>query len=241
MRRTLSVLTLRFALIFGWSALVAVPMQCQPSPESVLYSFTGGTDGAEPFTPVILDAQNNLYGTTNQSNLGPGVLFKVTPSGEETVLHTFCFERCTDGDEPSGLIFGPTNDLYGTTIGGGYYGGGILFQLASDDVETVLNSFGALPPSIAPKRLRVRDGAEPAGGVVFDAQGNFYGVTSSGGIYNDGTVFEVTSSGAETILYNFAGGADGTNPSGPLIFDAQGSLYGTTFWGGFTMKAHSSS
>jgi uncharacterized repeat protein (TIGR03803 family) len=124
------------------------------------------------------------------------------------------------------MVFDTQGNLYGTTNGGGdsngcgYGGCGTVFEVKPNGTETVLHSFTHSP-----------DGAFPKASVVFDAQGNLYGTTALGGAYNQGTVFEVTPSGSETVLYSFTGKADGGTPESGLVFDAHGNLYGTT-WGG---------
>jgi uncharacterized repeat protein (TIGR03803 family) len=191
---------------------------------TVLYSFAGGRDGSYPAVAgVILDAKGNLYGTT--SGGGPsnaGTVFRLTKGGQETVLHTFV-GKPTDGALPlAGVILGANGVLYGTTSEGGTSNAGTVFKITTKGTETVLYSFKASP-----------DGANPSAGLVTDAKGNFYGTTVAGGTTGRGTVFEVNGKGKETILHSFAGGAtDGEAPSGTLILDAKGDLYGTTSSGG---------
>ena len=188
--------------------------------EKTLYSFTGGLDGANPLGSLVRDAQGNLYGTTLEGGVkGMGTVFMVTRSGKETVLFAFSGK---DGAYPcSNLIQDAQGNFYGTTQGGGLYNAGTVFKFTLSGVETVLYSFTGLA-----------DGFEPYAGLVQDASGNFYGTTLQGGINGDGTVFRLTPSGNETVLYNFTGGADGLLPYGGLVLDAQGNLYGTTLWYG---------
>jgi uncharacterized repeat protein (TIGR03803 family) len=150
--------------------------------ETVLYSFTGGADGANPSAGLVRDAAGNLYGTTFLGGVESGscggscgVVFKLSPTGSETVLHSFT--GGADGANPSaGLIQDAAGNLYGTTFLGGVEsdscGGscGVVFKLSPTGSETVLHSFtgGA-------------DGAGPYAGLIQDAAGNLYGTTSEGG------------------------------------------------------------
>ncbi len=133
--------------------------------------------------------------------------------------------------EPSGaLIFDGAGNLYGTTRIGGVNELGTVFELTPNGngtwTEELLYSFGS----------QSHDGAYPSGALVFDTAGNLYGTTESGGTTGSGTMFELTSNGdgtwAETTLYSFGNAPDGNYPSGDLIIDAAGNLYGTTQYGG---------
>jgi uncharacterized repeat protein (TIGR03803 family) len=187
--------------------------------ERVIYNFTGGVDGGEPYSSLIRDAQGNLYGTTEVGGAyGIGTVFAVTRAGVETVLHSF---TGPDGGYPiAGLIQDAQGNFYGTTDGGGANNKGTVFKLTPSGTETVLYSFtgGA-------------DGWNPYSGLVQDANGTLYGTTVYGGANGDGTVYKVTLSGVETVLYNFNGGACGSHPNGGVVLDAQGNLYGTTLIG----------
>jgi uncharacterized repeat protein (TIGR03803 family) len=183
-------------------------------------------DGAYP-SGLILDSQGNLYGTTSAGGASSsGVAFKLDPSGTETLLHTFTGPP-NDGSSPgSSLIMDAQGNLYGTTESGGAYNNGTVFKLTPSGTETVLHSFAGSP----------NDGFFPEAPLIMDAQGNLYGTTFAGGNPNCvdgcGTIFEITSSGTEKVLYSFTGGADGAYSHSSLIFDAQGNLYGTTYAGG---------
>jgi uncharacterized repeat protein (TIGR03803 family) len=148
--------------------------------ETVLYSFTGGSDGGAP-QGVIRDCDGTLYGVTalggnGQGILGSGVVFSLDRKGTFTVLHTF--SGGADGGGPDGQLLLDRGDLYGTTYYGGNlaavncpgYGCGVVYKLNPAGEETVLYNFTGLA-----------DGSGPAGGLVQDAEGNLYGVTSSGG------------------------------------------------------------
>jgi uncharacterized repeat protein (TIGR03803 family) len=148
-------------------------------------------------------------------------------AAQEKVLHSFN-ENGVDGYSPSGaLIFDTSGNLYGTTLFGGSYNLGSVFELdARDRTETVLYSFSG----------STNDGYSPFGDLIFDSTGNLYGTTFYGGAYYGGIVFELTptvgGNWTETILHNFEGGTDGSQPHSGLIFDNAGNLYGTTFYGG---------
>ena len=189
--------------------------------ETVLYSFTGGTDGGKPVGGVIRDAARNLYGTTQSGGAsGAGVVFKLDPSGEETVLYTFT--GGSDGANPNaGVIRDAEGNLYGTAEFGGASGAGVVFMVDPSGNETVLWSF-----------TWGNDGALPLAGLTRDSAGNLYGTTLIGGADFAGAVFMVDPSGQETTLWSFTGGADGGYPLGGVIRDPSGNLYGTTNGGG---------
>jgi len=197
----------------------------------VLYAFKGNPDGAVPFAGTLIrDAAGNLYGTTinggdsgnGTCTAGCGTVFKLDPSGHETVLYRFG-EAPPDGDFPvSGVIRDSAGNLYGTT----YWGGtadycGTVFQVTPGGKETVLYSFVG----------GESDGCSPQSNVLRDDSGNLYGTTENGITNNGGTVFKVTAGGQETLLHYF-NGPDGSAPLAGLIQDAAGNLYGTTFGGG---------
>jgi uncharacterized repeat protein (TIGR03803 family) len=185
--------------------------------EKVLYSFTGGGDGSLPSGGLAMDAKGNLYGTTYVGGAnGMGAVFKLTPRGTETVLHSF--GGAGDAYNPEDpLTIDASGNLYSTTEFGGIADEGALFKVAPKGKETILYSFTG-----------GSDGALPRGGVIMDASGNLYGTTSSGGDSNLGTVFKLTPSGEKPVLYSFGGGSDGTEPAAGLIMDDSGNLYGTT-------------
>jgi uncharacterized repeat protein (TIGR03803 family) len=188
---------------------------------NALYSFQGSSDGGEPFDSALYrDSQGNLYGTTmfDGGLISFGVVFKVTPEGTETVLHTFL--GGSDGAHPKGsLIADREGNLYGTTSSGERLSGGTVFRITQTGVLTELHTFSGA------------DGYDPEAGLAMDAQGNLYGTTFSGGTSNDGVVFEITPENDETVLHDFAGN-DGATPYSGLIIDGQGILYGTTGFGG---------
>jgi uncharacterized repeat protein (TIGR03803 family) len=148
-----------------------------------------------------------------------------------TVLYNFTFHGSgfPDGAYPfAGVIRDTKGNLYGTTLLGGdagtgcnTYGCGVVFEVDTNGTETVLYSFQGST-----------DGRQPLAGVIRDSQGNLYGTTNLGGTYDCGTVFKVSKTGNETVLYNFAQTMDGCDPAGGLLRDKKGDLYGTTYGGG---------
>jgi uncharacterized repeat protein (TIGR03803 family) len=186
-----------------------------------IYNFTGGADGAGPNASLLRDSEGNLYGTTVLGgDTQFGTIFKVSPNGTETVLHSF---SASEGNEPyANLVTDGKGNLYGTTHFGGFGDEGAVFKLESNGTYTVIHYFQGSP-----------DGALPYSGVIVDQKGNLYGTTSMGGAYNEGTVFKVDPNETETVLYSFKGRpSDGAEPIGGLLSDTKGNLYGTTVYGG---------
>jgi uncharacterized repeat protein (TIGR03803 family) len=195
--------------------------------EKILYSFgSQAGDGAYPFAGLIFDKEGNLYGTTYEGGAyGDGTVFELTAAGTETVLYSFG-SQTGDGTYPfAGLIFDKKGNLYGTTINGGAYGGGTVFELTAAGAEKVLYSFGS----------QAGDGARPYAGLTFGKKGNLYGTTKGGGSDGSGTVFELTAAGTEKVLHSFSidgGDGDGYFPYAGVTFDKTGNLYSTTYAGG---------
>jgi uncharacterized repeat protein (TIGR03803 family) len=209
--------------------------------ETVLYSFPGSVNGANPYGGLIADSAGALYGTTGGGGTstncslgsGCGTVFKLTPpSWTPTVLYSFQGATVGDGSGPQGsLVFDKKGSLYGTTSSGGAYGFGTVFELTPPTVsggawtETILYSFKG-----------GTDGASPASNVIFDLT-TLVGTTPVGGASNFGTVFQLTppkkkgSPWTEAILYSFTGRSDGGKPYGGVVLKAK-NLYGTTLDGG---------
>ncbi len=213
--------------------------------ESVFYKFCTATkcaDGGAPQGGMVMDSSGNLYGTTSGGGAYlHGTVFKLSSSGMETVLHSFCAKtNCPDGEVPFGglALNTATNILYGTTGAGGTVkcgqssdGCGTLFEISTSGTNfKTLHDFGS-----------AGDGIEPYGGLAIDKAGNVYGTTLVGGTdLPDGTVFEYTAGGTYSILWNFSG-SDGGRPMGTLTLDSKGNLYGTTSVGGDLSCASDSS
>ena len=209
-------------------AFVPVAPLAQAQTFTVLHTFSDPSDGAFPNGGLILDPRGDLYGTTSEGGTGPcdggcGTVFELNPSGTMTILYSFTGTN-GDGKYPQGgLVRDASGNLYGTTYGGGTsgtacngYGCGTVFMVNKIGHETVLYSFtGGV------------DGATPEAGVVRDSEGNLYGTTHLGGVYDWGTVFMVDTSGTEpqpmpvgygtifkldtagkfTVLHTFTGGS----------------------------------
>jgi uncharacterized repeat protein (TIGR03803 family) len=197
----------------------------------VLFTFTGNMkqDGAYPLAGLVRDVAGNLYGTTSYGGThGWGVVFKLSPTGSETVLHSFT--NGADGAYPAaGLIQDAAGNLYGTTYGAGAHGFGVVFELIRCDSEPSGYEFRPLYSFTGGAA-----GAYPLAGLVRDMAGNLYGTTSYGGTHGWGVVFKLSPTGSETVLHSFTNGADGAYPAAGLIQDAAGNLYGTTTQGGAT-------
>jgi uncharacterized repeat protein (TIGR03803 family) len=205
--------------------------------ETVLHKFNASQSGYGPESLLVEDSEGNLYGTTYiGGEKGYGTVFKIDKAGGEKILHNFT--GGSDGCTPSsGVIRDWAGNLYGVTLDGGAgfcnSGLGVVFKVDTAGHETVLHTFSG------------GNGANPSTALLFDQQGNLYGATDNGGTSDVcdrgcGTVFELSpqedGSWSETVLYNFcslSNCADGEEPArGPLVRDAAGNLYGTTyFWG----------
>ncbi len=196
--------------------------------ETVLHSFEASSkdDGKNPRSGLV-GVAGTLYGTTVKGGAAScycGTVFKVTLSGTETVLHSFSGEP--DGFGPEYGLLGVSGTLYGTTPSGGANNEGTVFAISTSGKETVLHSFAGEP-----------DGAQPKGALI-NVNGTLYGTTTGGGancssIGGCGTVFTLTPSGDETVLYSFKGGkADGRYPTQAPLLDINGTLYGTNKYGG---------
>jgi len=203
---------------------------------TVLYSFTSGADGGEPYKGVTADREGNLYGSAVTGGSGSceggcGVVYKLTNSGgtwSQTVIHAF-----TGGDDGSGpgarVTLDPSGNVYGMAPTGGAYGSGTIYKIHQEHNGTwnltVIHAFtgGA-------------DGATGSAGRMVLRHRRLYGAATAGGTYGSGVVFELRPTGRGgwnfRTIYSFRGQPDGVFPYGALLFDRVGNIYGTTYYGG---------
>lgn len=205
--------------------VLALAALAQAQTFTVLYNFTGSSDGAYPSASLITAKAGNLYGTAYLGGAyGNGLVFELNSAGAETVLYNFKGGPSDGGSPFAPVIRDSKGNIYGTT----YYGGssycGVVFKIDAEGNESVLYSFAG----------GTSDGCYPYQGLVRDKAGNLYGTTHDGGFSGYGTVFKIDTAGNETILHNFAGGSsDGQSPLyGHLFRDKEGNLYGLTTYGG---------
>ncbi|MGO9518935.1 MAG: choice-of-anchor tandem repeat GloVer-containing protein [Candidatus Korobacteraceae bacterium] len=208
---------------------------------TTLYSFCSQpycADGQQPSASLVQATDGNFYGTTSDGGYGGpsgnGTVFRITPSGTLTTLHSF---KGADGAYPAAALM-QANDgnFYGTTWHGGFNnvqwcsdGCGTVFTITMSGTLTTLYDFCGQNGCL--------DGYYPEAGLVQASDGNLYGTTSwgGGGLYTDGTIFRITPSGTLTSLYSFCSQpncADGLGPQAGLVQGTDGSLYGTTLEGG---------
>jgi uncharacterized repeat protein (TIGR03803 family) len=195
--------------------------------ETVLHSFTGAPDGGDPYAGLVRDKVGNLYGTTYAGgSSGNGTVFKMDRSGKETVIYSF--GPYPDAAQPSSsLILDSAGNLYGASQEGGnatgcFGGCGTIFKVDATGQETVLYN------------LTQSTGNYPVASPFRDHSGNLYGTALEGGSGSScsggcGTIFKLSKNHKEKTLLNFAGGSTGGYPEAPLVRDAKGDFYGTTY------------
>lgn len=204
--------------------LAAVGVSAAAQTYTDLYNF--GSKSGDPSNPeytgaIVQGRDGNLYATgPNGGASGYGAIFKITPSGTLTVIHSF---DGTDGNYPlSGLILGSDGNFYGTTFSQGSYGGGTVFKITPAGALTTLYNF---PGSAG------TDGTYPYSPPIQGTDGSWYGTTSAGGANSFGTVYKVTPAGVFTTIYSFDD-THGNGPRDPLVQGSDGNFYGTAVYGG---------
>ena len=186
-----------------------------------LYSFLGGSDGSQPYAPLVQGPDGLFYGTAARKRIGH-LWHAFSKSALRAPSRQLCeFTNGLDGGMPvGGLAVGTNGALYGTTTGpqNGY---GTLFKVTTNNVFTALYSFTG-----------ASDGDYPQAGLVLGSDGNFYGTTALGGTNGGGAVFRISHAGGFSKVMSFIGGLDGNEPLAPLVQDTNGDFYGTTYLGG---------
>lgn len=192
---------------------------------TTLHSFGDSSgDGAVPAAGLVQGADGNFYGTTAFGGTSyQGTVFRITPAGAVTLLHSFSAST-TEGAAPfAALAQGSDGNFYGTTALGGMHSQGTVFTIDSTSSLTTLHSFSGSP----------NEGAGPLAGLVPGSDGNFYGTTAGGGAHYQGAIFKITSTGNLTTLHSFSGfPTEGTGPVAGLLQGSDGNFYGTTAAGG---------
>ena len=215
MKPLLRVLSLIFPAVLCLLLMVSSTSWAQT--ETLLYSFSGGSDGSNP--SALVHKGGKFFGTTETGGaFNFGTVFQITAKGKKTILHSF---SGPDGEYPLGaLVTDKKGNLYGGTQAGGAYNAGVVFVISPSGIASVLYSFTG-----------GSDGSVALGPLIFDKAGNLYGV-AGGGATEQGLIFKLSPSGIETVLYTFSGREDGGTPNGGLVFDPKGNIYGTTQAGG---------
>ena len=196
-----------------------------PGTQTVLYNFTGGSDGGYPFAPVVRDSSGNLYGTTSYGGAysSYGVVYKLDTAGNETVLHSFAGGTSDLCYPYQGVARDKSGTLYGTATGCGANSYGGIYEIDTAGNETILHNF----------RYSL-DGAYPYyGSLRLTETGLLWGVCSEGGTYGYGTLYSHVPGNIFHVLHNFAGPpGDGAYPYGTVARDGKRNSYGTTSAGG---------
>ena len=182
---------------------------------SVLFSFDG-TNGTTPLAPLFQASDGQLYGTTAQGgSSSDGTLFRMTLAGVPSNVHMFAGP---EGANPwVGVVQGAEGNFYGAARNGGGSSFGTLFEATTNGTLNTLYSF-----------VHGTDGAFPVAALAPGADGNFYGMTETGGSSGKGNIFRATPAGEFTLLYSFTGGTDGYSPVGALVLASDGNFYGAT-------------
>jgi uncharacterized repeat protein (TIGR03803 family) len=206
--------------------------------ETVLHSFVRRPGGLDPEAGLTIDSSGNLYGTTELGgSQGKGTIFKIDPSGNHTVLHSFLCCPPLGKNPVAGLILDGAGNLYGTAQNGGDQSqDGTVFKLSPSGTLTVLHEFNAQSQVLSVNPVGfVNDGRNPRGPLFLDGSGNLWGTTYQGGSKDQGTVFVISNTGLYFVFYSFGssgGGADGKWPTAGVIMDPSRGVVGTCSKGG---------
>jgi len=228
-----------YGIAEGGSGGAGVVYKLSPqAQETVLFAFQGGLHNTTPKLPaggVLLGKNGNIFGVAQFGNkqtcaVGCGSVFRLDATGSMHFLHVFT--GGTDGGNPIGpLVQDAAGNLYGVAQSGGDLtcpeflftqgaGCGVVFKIARTGTFTVLHTFAG-----------GADGAIPQGGLLRDANGNLFGTAASGGIAENGTVYQIARDGSYSVVHRFTQ-AEGQNPNGGLVEDTSGNIFGTAQLGG---------
>ncbi|HEY3778110.1 MAG TPA: choice-of-anchor tandem repeat GloVer-containing protein [Rhizomicrobium sp.] len=215
----------------GWGAVVELSPSGSSWTETILYAFTGGSDGGSPYSGLVFDNAGNLYGATTRAGnsgcgQGCGTVFELSPSQSGwTYQVLYTFQGGNDGGQPTaGLIFDTAGNLYGAAESYGANGGGTVFELSPSNGSWTFNLLTSMTGS-----------GGPVAALTLAPSGAIYGTNFFDGADGYGSVFKLTSSGGTWTyknLHDFTGSADGGYPGGGITLDRQGNAYGTTVLGG---------
>jgi uncharacterized repeat protein (TIGR03803 family) len=220
--------------LYGGTYGDGIVFELKPTPsgvwnEKILLNFNG-TNGSTPGV-LMFGSASNLYGTAGGGAYGGGVTYELIPRPggvwTQRILHNFRSDG-TDGKAPGPLVFDASGNLYGTTFYGGASNFGTLYEL----IPTATGAWKESILHVFPSGIN-NDGYWPDGDLLIDASGSLYSTSAYGGNYGYGTVFKFSPGPGghwtETQLHDFGSGTDGQIPTGGLLFDASGNIYGTTY------------
>lgn len=213
--------------VFTWGSIFKMTTAGALTTICDLTTTNCGADGVAPIWAVFpyQGQDGNLYSVAQGGGVtGHGTLYKISTTGKISLIYSFCaLTACDDGADPNNPIQYVDGNFYGTTLFGGTSNLGAVYKITPTGKEVVLHNFTG----------GSTDGATPEGMLAQGNDGNFYGVTYSGGTFGLGTIFKITPAGKETIVFNFDG-THGSNPLSGLTPGSDGNLYGVTNIGGTT-------
>jgi uncharacterized repeat protein (TIGR03803 family) len=217
--------------VLGWRTL-ALSVVCLVAITAPAQTFTTLDTGVSAYGPLVQGVDGNLYGADlTGGSQGHGSLFRITPEGTLSTLHTFITHA--GGELPTGLVLALNGNLYGTTNQGGTQSSTCPTPVAGCGTVFGFTPTGSL---FLLHRFSGADGMYPSAGLTLGSDGNLYGTTNgstlksaSGPVY--GNIFKINPGGSFTVLHSFSS-TDGAYPLSPLVLGANGNLYGTTTEGG---------
>lgn len=195
--------------------VLAFAVSAQAGTLQTLHTFTDVAHGTNPIGSLIKDEGGNLYGATIYGGAsGGGTVYRVSPDGTHTILHSFGSSTGGGGHPYAGVVRDSQGNFFGMAADGGAHSAGVVFKLAPDGTYTVIHDFGD-------------DGTFPEDGLIIDRRDHLFGMASHGGHWLSGAVFEITPKNKFNVLYTFRGRKDGSWPAGEPVKDKEGNLYGS--------------